>query len=193
MISPADIQETKYNFTLISIILIVYNLVSYKLRNTVLFNEKWMNFTIATLIGVSLHGLLTNKISLLINNYLNIHRDNVKNTIYDLIKFSTIFVSQKIINSFLIGEDIIFDVNWMMIFVMTIIGYSIFNMYESLVPRVGSHQPLLNDLVKISMGTLLAGYSVDGVIDSEQLFHLSSLLSGYTISHLFTKYIVLNV
>jgi hypothetical protein len=191
MISPDDIQITKHDLTLFSTILVVYNLINHKLRNKVLFDEKWMNFVLATLLGVVLHGLLTNRISLLINNSLNINKDNIRKTIYDLVRFSTIFASQKVIESLLVGEDIIFDSNWMMISGLTITGYSVFNILESLVPRIGTQQPFLNDIVKLSIGTLLASYGVDNTIGINQLLHLFSSLSGCSVFHLFTKHIFL--
>jgi hypothetical protein len=62
-----------------------------------------------------------------------------------------------------------------------------------MVPKIGAHQPLLNDLIKVSMGALTANYFVDGTINKAHLLDLASLLSGFTAFHLVTKrYVVQN-
>jgi hypothetical protein len=190
MISPADIQVTKVDLTLFSTVLVVSNLVGSQLEKTALFNEKWMNFAVATLLGVALHGLLTNKVSSMINTCLNVDHDGVKKSVYDLIKFGTIFVSQKAITSYIEGKNIVFDQKWAMTSGLTIAGYATFNMVETAVPKVGVHQPLLNDLIKVSMGALLANYFVDGTINQAHLLNLASLLSGFVAFHLVTKQLV---
>jgi hypothetical protein len=193
MISPADIQVTKVDLTLFSTVLVVSNLVGSQLEKTPLFNEKWMNFAVATLLGVALHGLLTNKVSSLINNSLNVDNMGVQKSVYDLIKFGTIFVSQKAVTSYIEGTPVMFDRRWAMTSGLTIAGYSAFNMLESYVPKVGdSQQPLVNDLIKVSMGALAANYFVDGTINKSHLLSLASLLSGFVAFHLVTKQYVVS-
>ena len=190
MISPADIQVTKVDLTLFSTVLIVSNLVGSQLQKTALFNDSWKNFALATLLGVALHGLLTNKISSMINNSLNVDNDGIKQSVYDLIKFGTIFVSQKAITSYLEGKQIVFDQKGAMTSGLTIGGYAAFNMIESFLPRVGTQQPLYNDLIKVSMGALAANYFIDGTINKAHLLSLASLLSGFVAFHLATKQMV---
>jgi hypothetical protein len=190
MISPADIQVTKVDLTLFSTVLVVSNLVSSQLEKSALFTESWMNFAVATLLGVALHGLLTNKVSSMLNNSLNVENQGAKKSVYDLIKFGTIFVSQKAITSYIQGKNIVFDEKWAMTSGLTIGGYATFNMLESFVPKVGAHQPLFNDLIKVSMGALAANYFVDGTINKTHLLSLASLLSGFVAFHLVTKQFV---
>lgn len=191
MISPVDIQGTKVDLTLFSTVLVVSNLVSSQLEKTGLFNESWMNLAVATLFGVTLHGLLTNKVSSMINTSLNIDTASVKNSVNDLIKFGTIFISQKAVTSYLQGKDIVFDQKWAMTSGLTIGGYAAFNMIESFVPKIDTYQPLLNDLIKVSMGALTANYFVDGSITKDHLLNLTSLLSGFVAFHLVTKQFVI--
>lgn len=190
MISPADIQVTKTDLTLFSTVLVVSNLVGSQLEKTPLFNERWMNLAVATLLGVALHGLLTNKVSSLINTSLKVENEGIRKSVYDLIKFGTIFVSQKAVTSYIEGREIVFDQRWAMTSGLTIAGYSAFNMLESFVPKVGAHQPLVNDLIKVSMGALAANYFVDGTINKGHLLNLVALLSGFTAFHLVTKQLV---
>lgn len=187
MISPADVQVTKVDLTLISTVLVVSNLVSSQLQKSALFNESWMNLAVATLLGVALHGLLTNKVSSMINNSLKVDNEGVKKSVYDLIKFGTIFVSQKVITSYIEGKNVDFDERWRMTSGLTIAGYAAFNMLQDMVPKVGEHQPLFNDLIKVSMGALTANYFVDGTINQSHLLSLGALLSGFVAFHLVSK------
>jgi len=190
MISPADIQVTKVNLTLFSTILVVSNLVSSQLEKTALFNDSWTNLAVATLLGVALHGLLTNKVSSVIIDSLKVDNVGINTSIYDLIWFGTIFVSQKAITSYIEGKQIVFDQKWAMTSGLTIGGYAAFNMIESFLPRVGTQQPLYNDLIKVSMGALAANYFIDGTINKAHLLSLASLLSGFVAFHLATKQMV---
>ncbi len=191
MISPNDIQVTKVNLTLFSTVLIVSNIVEGQLFKTALFNEKWMNGAIATLLGVALHGLITNKISTMLNTQLNISNAGVMQSVYDLVMFGTIFISQRAISSYMEGKPVVFDQKWAMTSGLIIAGYAAFNMVVSgMVPKVGEQQPLLNDLVKVSMGALTANYFMDGAITNQQLMALGATLSGFVAFHLVTKKMV---
>jgi hypothetical protein len=187
MISPADIQQTRVDLTLFSTVLVISNLVSYQLQKTDLFNEKWKNLAIAILIGVALHGLLTNKVSSEINKCLNVENEGVRKSVYDLIRFGTIFVSQKVITSYIEDKEIVFDNNWVMTFSLTMGGFTAFNMLEPYIPKICIYQPLLNDLIKVSMGTLTANYFMDGSIKQSHLLNLMFTLSGLGVFHLVTK------
>lgn len=192
MISPNDIQVTKTDLTLFATVLVVSNLVEGQLLKSQLFNEKWMNLAVATLLGVALHGLLTNKISSVINSQLNINNAGVKASIYDLIKFGTVFASQRAIVSYIDGKEIVFDEKWLMSSGAVIAGYAAFNTgVQQMVPTISSeYQPLLNDLIKVSMGALASNYLMDGTINQTHLMLLAATLSGFTAFHLGTKNVV---
>jgi hypothetical protein len=190
MISPADIQVTKVDLTLFATVLVVSNLVSSQLEGTAVFSERWKNLAVATLLGVALHGLLTNKVSSMLNTSLQVENVGLNKSVYDLVKFGTIFVCQKAITSQMEGRPIVFDRRWVMTSGLTIAGYAAFNMVESRVPQVGSHQPLFNDLIKVSMGALAANYFVDGTVNKGHLMTLAATLSGFVVFHLATKGLV---
>ncbi len=192
MISPNDIQVTKTDLTLFATVLVVSNIVEGQLMKTQLFNEKWQNFAVATLLGVALHGLLTNKVSGMINTHLQVENSGVKASVYDLVKFGTIFASQRAIVSYIEGKPIVFDQKWFMEHGAIIAGYAAFNMaVSSVVPQVSNeYQPLLNDLVKVSMGALASNYLMDGTITQTHLMLLGATLAGFTAFHLGTKKLV---
>lgn len=191
MISPNDILVTKTDLTLFSTVLVTSNLVLSQLAGSKLFDENWMNFAVATLLGVALHGLLTNKLSAMANERLNVDNKGIKQSVYDLVKFGTIFASQKAIVDYIEGRQIQFDQRWAMTSGLTIAGYAAFNMIETMVPRVSAdYQPLVNDLIKVSMGALLANFVVDGTINQSHIMGLGATLAGFVAFHLGTKRLV---
>ncbi len=192
MISPIDIQVTKTDLTLFATVLVVSNVVEGQLMKSQLFNEKWMNLAVATLLGVALHGLLTNKVSGMINEQLQVDNAGVKASVYDLVKFGTIFAAQRAIVSYIEGRPIVFDQRWFMENGAIIAGYAAFNVaVQNMVPKVqDQYQPLLNDLIKVSMGALASNYLMDGTINQTHLMLLGATLAGFVAFHLGTKQLV---
>ena len=183
MISPSDIQVTKNDLTLFATILVVTNVVDNQLSQTPLFNEKWMNFAVATLLGVALHGLLTNKVSDVVNKQLETEKSGVGLAIYDLVKFGTIFIAQRVIVSYIEGRDIVFDQRWMLESGAIIAGYGVYSIaVAQMVPKIDTtYQPVLNDIIKVSMGALAANYLLDGTINKTHLMSLGGLLLSFVI------------
>ena len=195
MISPADIQVTKTHLTLFATVLLVSNLVESQLFKTAPLNAKWVNLLIATLVGVALHGLVvTNNLAPVVNKTFKIKNTGVRQAVTDFFMFSTIFVSQKVLTSQLAGIPIVFDKVWAMTSGLTIAGYAIFDiLVQKMVPTINAKlQPLLNDLIKVSMGNLLAVFVVEGTITQTHLMSLGALLSGFVAFHLVVKGLVLN-
>ena len=189
MISPNDIQVTKTDLGLFSTILVITNLVNHQLRKTPLLDDDWKNFSIATLVGVVVHSLLTNKLSSGLKEHLNSNDSGINMALYDLVKFSTIFGAQKLVVSHLEGNKPDFDQEWLMRSGLTIAGYGAFSIaVQSMMPKVNSkYQPLLDDLVKISMGGLLANFILDGTITNDRFKELIGLLASFVIFHIFVK------
>lgn len=190
MISPNDIQVTKVDLTLFATFLTVANVVQNLVLKTPLFAKEWMTSSVAMLLGVALHGLLTNKVSAMANSALNVANPGVRQAVYDIVKFGTIFTTQKVVSSMIEGRPVVFDRRWMMESGLTTAGFALFDLIQSRVPRVGTMQPLVDDLIKVSMGTLLANYVVDGTLNQTHLIKLGSVLVGFAAFHLGTKRLV---
>jgi len=187
MISPSDIQNTKVDLTLVSTVLVVSNLVSNQLVQSKLFDESWKNGAVATLLGFALHGLITNKLTVMTNKQFGIKNNALATSVGDF-KFGTVFVCQRAIGNYIENRPIVFDKNWAMGSGLVIAGYSAFNFIEPMVPRVNKeYQPLLNDLIKVSMGALSANYFMDGTITKGNLMSLAATLAGFSAFHLLTK------
>jgi len=189
MISPNDIQVTKTDLSLFSTILVITNLVNHQLRNTPLLDDNWKNLSVATLVGVVVHSLLTNRLSSGLKEHINSSDTGVNQALYDLVKFSTIYGAQKLVVAHLEGKKPDFDQEWLMRHGLTIVGYGAFSIIvQSMMPKVDNkYQPLVNDLVKISMGALLADYAVDGTITHMRFMELVSLLLSFVVFHIFVK------
>jgi hypothetical protein len=189
MISPNDIQVTKTDLALFSTVLVVSNVVGNQLLKTPLLDEQWKNFAVATLVGVAAHSLLTNKLSGALKDHFKSTDNGVNQSLYDLVKFGTIFASQKLVVAHIQGVQPVFDTKWLMSSGLTIAGYAVFNVVvQSMVPKIDAKmQPLLNDLIKVSMGALAANYFVDGTINNRHLMDLAALLSGFVAFHLLVK------
>lgn len=188
MISSSDKQNTKVDLTLVSTVLVVSNLVSNQLLNTKLFDEPWQTSAVATLLGFAIHGLITNKLTSVVNKTLCIKEKALAASVADFFKFGTVFVAQRAIGNYIENKPIVFDQRWAMGSGLVIAGYSAFNFIEPMVPRVDKeYQPLLNDLIKVSMGALAANYFMDGTITKGHLMSLAATLAGFSAFHLFTK------
>ena len=189
MISPNDIQVTKTDLTLFATVFVVANVVENQLLKTPLFNEKWMNLSVGFLLGVALHGLVTNKISSVINNQLAISNAGVRASIYDVVKFGTFFATQRVVVSYIEGKPVVLDQKWFTEVGAIIAGYSVFTIaIQNAGPQVSDDlQPLVNDIIKVSMGALAGNYVVDGTINKNHLMLLGTVLSGFTAFHLVTK------
>lgn len=192
MISPNDIKVTKYDLTLFTTLLVVTNIVNNQLFKANLFDEQWKNIAVATLLGVALHGLITNQISSVVNNQLNLHKSSLALVIYDLVKFGTIFVSIRVITSLLEDKKIEFDKVWMLETGGIIAGYGLYSIAIGPImpPTNKVIQPLFNDSIKLSMGALAGKFALGADITNDKVLQFSGVLLSLIIFHLFTKKIV---
>lgn len=187
-ISPKDIQVAKVDVTLAATVAVVSGLVSQQLLKTKSFDEKWQALSLATVIGFAVHALVTHNLSTMVSGQLNLDNEGMNKSVYDLFKFGTVFLSQKYVYGMITSTPVVLDEKWMMESGLTIAGYSMFNVVvEKMMPQVGEHQALINDLVKVSMGELLAKFIVDKAITQDHIMRLMSTLAGFVAFHLVTK------
>lgn len=193
MTSPTDIQITKVDLTLFATFLTVSNLVNYQLfPGRTLFDNDWINSSVATLLAVALHGLVTNKLSATINSQLDTKNPGIETSVFDLVKFGTIFAGGKVLLNLMKNEQVVFDQAWITQHGTIIAGYALFNMLlKQYVPVVSDkQQPLLNDLIKVSTGALLSTYVVRKAFPTKDIYELGGVLAGFTVFHLLTKQLV---
>ena len=180
-----DLINTQSSLTLIITVLIIYNFFYFNLKEYNIENEKL--FAIGSILGYLIHSLFTVKISNTINRFLlKTNTDNViSNTIYDIFKFSTIFIFQQF---FVNGIDSLKDKSWILRSTLIIVGFAIFNLIKPLVPKVGEMQNVLNDTIKILLGFLCMFYftNENNVITTQNYFKIGVYLLGYLIFNTFS-------
>lgn len=194
MIQDFDMQLAKTDVIMMATVFIIQHLLDSQVHPSYpkLFNDKWMKITVASLLGFILHGLITNKISGVVNQTLNVHNTGMKNAIFDIVKFGTVFIVAEVVSAQLIGRDMDFGVKWQMASGLRIAAYCTFDLIESSLPKVGNMQPLYNLLIKVGSGELLAHLVSDGTLSNNNLYSTISLLTGFAVYDLIVKQMVSN-
>lgn len=188
MFSLEEVLRTKTNLTLVGTVLVVSNLVANNLTGVKLFDETWVNMAFATLLGFTVNGLVTNKLYTNMVPSLDNKNTGLLTSVQDIVTWSTVFLSQKLVVSYLEGKTPVFDTKWFMSCGLVIAGYCLYNLFvNDMMPNVGNMQALVNDLVKVTMGALLSNYIVDGSVTQTHLMALGGTLAGFTAFHLGTK------
>lgn len=190
--SKNEISATQNDVSLIVTILVVYNFFYFqnKTYNYIFDNEKM--FLLASVIGLMLHGLLTHKISTFITNSLNINNENaITHTIFDIIKFGTLFITQQLITKGFSFDNLMLDTNWQIESLGFIVGYTLFNFIQNALPSIGStigpeFNRLYLDTIKFTMGFLVAQYMKTSELTMKHFIMLGVYLIGWIIFHTFT-------
>jgi hypothetical protein len=109
-------------------VIIVSNIVHCIFKNNDPFDIDWLYYSIASLFGLTIHSLFTSKITLIIIKRLNITKYNVKLALADLIKWSTVFIFNNILFSYLKYKQVTFNNDWFKLYGGIILGYVIFDL-----------------------------------------------------------------
>ena len=175
-------------------IIIITNLCDNFFLDVALFDSVWLNSSIAFLLGIILHSIFINKLSIKFNAYFDIKNRGIKNSIHDFFKFGSIYVCHKYISSYMDGTPVVFDRDWIMETTLLIAGYSAYNIIlDPIMPNVSSYyQSLFNDVVKITLGNLTADYFTYGTITKTHIIKLFGLISSFVIFHLVVKELLCN-
>jgi len=195
MITSTELLITKSDIILSASIIVILNIYQYNFsyNPNVVFNET-VNFSLATLLGFILHGLITIKISTQINKQISKqlnerqNHDNraLKQSIYDLIRFSTVFITQHLISSYLSRKPLNFaDTTWIEESGIVISGFIGYNYLKKYLFRInGKYKFLINDLIKISFGYLLAYLVMDGKIKYNRFISYLGIMTAIFVYHL---------
>ena len=192
MIEDFDMKLAKTDVIMMASVFIVQHLLDSQVHpmHPKLFNDKWMKLTFAALLGFALHGLITNKISFAINNNLSSSNVGIHNSIYDIVKFGTVFVVAEAVSAQLVGRPMDYGTKWQMASGLRIAAYCAFDMVESSLPQVGQFQSVYNTLIKVGAGEVLAYMVMDGTMSNANLYSTISLLAGFAAYELFIKQMV---
>lgn len=192
MIEDFDMKLAQTDVIMMASVFLVQHLLDSQIHpmNPKLFNDKWMKLTVAALLGFALHGVITNKISFAINNNLNSPNMGIHNSIYDIVKFGTVFVVAEAVSAQLLGRPMDYGTKWQMASGLRIAAYCAFDMVESSLPQIGQFQSVYNTLLKVGAGEVLAYMVMDGTMSNANLYSTVSLLAGFATYELFVKQMV---
>ena len=123
-----DRELVQHDLSIWVTVIIVSNLVHSNFKNKDPFDIDWLYYSIASLFGLTIHSLFTGKITLLIIKRFNITNYNVKISIADAVKWSTVYIFNNILFTYLKHKRVIFDNNWFKLYGGIIIGYVIFDL-----------------------------------------------------------------
>ena len=186
MIQNFDMQLAKNNVLMMTIIFLVQHVLDSQVHLTKpqLFNEPWMKTTLGLLLGYALHGLLTNKLSLMVKQNLNNPNPAINNAIDDIVKFGTVFIVGEFVTSQLLGKSPDFGPKWQMASGLRIASYCAFDFIESSLPKIGSMQSLYNLLIKYGSAELVTYYVMESKLSTNNLYSTMSLLVGFAVYEL---------
>ena len=192
MISYNSQHSVENILSLFFTIIIITNLCDNFFLNIALFDNKWLNLSMAYLLGIILHSIFINKLSSRFNTCFNIKNRGLRNSINDFFKFGTIYICQKYISSYIDGVNVVFDKEWIIETTLLIAGYSVYNIIlDPIMPKVGLYyQSLFNDIIKLTLGHLTANYFTYQTITKTHFIKLFGLVSSFIIFHLIVKEIV---
>jgi len=137
---------------------------------------------IVTIFGYLLHDLLTHKISSFINFIIKDNFSNsFKQSIYDLIKYSTIFFIQNM----LLNLNLDLSLNWFITNYSMIFGFIIFNYYQKYIPIQNNLKlnNILFDNIRVTTGYIIQFFFIGKY---NYLKNLSEI-TAYVIYHLISK------
>ena len=167
----------KSDLTIWGTIIIVSNLVYSKIKNKDPFDLDWRLYAMSSLFGIVIHSLFTSKITIYIIKKFNIINYNIKLSILDTIKWSTIFICNNIIISYFKNKEIIFNNEWFSINSSIIIGYIIFNLLiEKDVFNISKNNPdLMISIIKSAIGIFIGYYMSDMYVHIDFIHMLLSI------------------
>lgn len=158
MISSIDYFITISDVVLSVVLIGMTNIFEYQFNGKELLNEKWINYLLATILGFSIHGLFANKISLIINQYIKTDNQQIKRSIYDFVRFASVFIIHHLTINYLEKKEPNFDnIYWIKESGLIITGFILYNFVKKYLPKnEGKYKYMYGDLVKLTFGYSLA-------------------------------------
>ena len=174
------ISNFKKDFILFTIFLVVVDIIQYKLLNTSLFSDTWMNLVIGTYIGLLFYHMYLYKLTYyIIKKYDKIlFYDSYE----DIVKYLTIFICQYVT---MVTKNNI-NIEWFVSALLTLTSFILFALIEPImVPRLYNinDQILLNNLIKIGGAVLLYSYFITGPINDNPLLAVIPLYIAFCAFH----------
>jgi len=187
MISEIDFLITKSDIILGFSIVVLLNIFESIFINKQLFNDTWLNESLGIVLGFSLHGLITNRISYKINKKIDRKKIELRQSIYDIIRFTTVFITQYIIIN-LINNNFSNTI-WLEEGGLMIIGFIIYNHIKKhiQITKNNKFKYIISDILKLSLGNLLAFIIIDGNLTYNKFINYVGRLTGLIVYHIIAQ------
>jgi hypothetical protein len=189
MFSPYEIQYTKMDLIFFTTRLIINQLLTSQILGLPLFTLEWFQFLLATIFGVILHGLVTMKITSIINNTLNFKTKKYMDSVSDIMRFGTIFVCQRILTSYMSGTEVIFDFIWILQSILAMLSLIIFNIFEN---GLLSQNNILYDMSNFTFAFISLNIPLYNSLSIINFLDLVGINLGIIVYHLLTKNLIPN-
>lgn len=179
----------KHDLTVWATIVIVYNIVHSNFKNKDPFDIDWFYYSIASLFGLTLHSLITSNITLFIIEKFNITDYNIKLSVADTIKWTTVYIINNILFTYLKHKKIIFDDKWFKLYGGIILGYIIFNLLirKGVFNVTDDRSEITIDSIKSMIGIFLGYFLTHGHVHADFYHSFISILIALIVYYLLIK------
>jgi hypothetical protein len=179
----------KQDLTIWGTIIVISNLVHCKINNKKPFDLFWFYYSLSSLFGFSIHSLTTSKITMYIIKKFNIKNYNVKLAIADLIKWTTVYILNNIIFTYIKNGEIIFNDKWFKLHGGIIFGYIIFDLFiqKEIFNASRKNPDFAIDVFKSALGILIGYIISDGYIHTDFYHMIISIEIAFIVYYLFIR------
>lgn len=184
-----DKELVKHDLTIWITVVIVSNLVLCNFKKKIPFDNDWLFYSIGSLLGLSIHSVATSKITLFIIKKLNIKDYRIKVTLVDTIKWTTVFIFNNMLFTYLKHKEIIYNLEWFKLYGGIILGYILFNLlFVVKIYNLAKGNPIFGiNIFKSSIGIFIGYYLTYGNIHLD-FFHSSlSVVISFIIYYLIVQ------
>ena len=187
MISKNTLDLLKKDIVKILIIQILNNLILSQLTGEQIFNNKWKNNLVGTLIGFLVYNLVTKKYTQAFKDLIQSTNPNVNNALSDILKFGTILVVKHI---YVLGR-IQFSPSWLFKTLIILFTYLIFHIFvKDKIPKIKNYQKSSNIIFRNISIILASDYLTDYDIEGDTLnIIISNITSVFIYGHFISKHI----
>lgn len=145
-----------------------------------MFNQSWVQSTVALLVGFVVHGLIVSQVV-----KPSTGNAKVDAGLADVVKVGTALTVAQVVTSQMKGGDIELSNEWMQSTAMTLAAFFAFHVVVAdYVPTVEGHQATVMDMAKVAFTSMAARYLAGGnLMDNEYLMSLAGTLLGFGVFH----------
>ena len=176
----------KHDLTAWFTVVVISNIVLCNYQNKQPFDNEWLFYSIASLLGLSIHSILTNKITIHLINKLNIKKRGVKLAIVDSIKWITVYTINNMLFTYLKHKKIIYNNEWFKLYGGIILGYIIFDLLfeEEIYNLTKNNKKFSINVFKSAIGIFVGYYLSYGHVHIDFLHAVISIEISLIIYYL---------